>query len=244
MADGRAPRYREILDALRGEIAAGAHPVGGALPSEAALCARFEASRFTVREALRRLQGDGMVARVQGAGSRVLRDAPAGVFVQDYRSVPELTQYAEATRLTDVTIGEATLDAAIAPRIGGAAGQTWTFLRAMRRGAGRGAEPLAMLESYIPIRFADAVQGLAAAPGPIYAGLARIAGEPILSAEQETEALAAPYHVAEALGVAAGAPVLMMLRRYASASGMLIASFNWHRGGDRYVHRTRLALEG
>ena len=88
----KTPRYAEILKALQNEIALGEHAVGTLLPSEASLCKRFGVSRFTVREALRRLQEDGLVSRVQGAGSRVLRDTPSGVFVQNYRSMSDLTQ--------------------------------------------------------------------------------------------------------------------------------------------------------
>ncbi len=49
-----------------------------ALPTESELCEEFNASRFTVREALRRLVAQGMVQRRQGAGSIVVADHAAG----------------------------------------------------------------------------------------------------------------------------------------------------------------------
>ncbi|MCR9127299.1 MAG: GntR family transcriptional regulator [Rhodobacteraceae bacterium] len=239
--DARTPRYAAILRRLRAEIAEGVHPVGASLPSEAALCRRFEVSRFTVREALRRLQQDGMVERVQGAGSRVLRATPGTVFVQDYRSVGELTRYAAETRLVLLDTGEITLDADLAGRIGGIGGEVWFLLRGLRHTAEGG--PLALVESYVPLRFAAIAPDLARGAGPIYAGLARASGDTIARVEQETQALPAPYHVAEALELTPGAPALRILRRYSGQAGPLIASFNWHHGGDRYIHRTRIELD-
>ena len=238
--DTKTPRYAEILKALQGEIASGEYPVGSLLPSEASLCKRFGVSRFTVREALRRLQTDGMVSRVQGAGSKVLRDTPTGVFVQNYRSMSDLTQYAEETNLDVLGIKDTLLDPDLANRVGGNTGDAWLSIRGVRRMPN--GDPLALVESFVPKRFAGIAPDLARGPGPIYAGLAEAAGEPVRDVQQETQALPAPPQVAQALNLLPGAPTLCILRRYSSASGTLIASFNWHLGGDRYIHRTRIGL--
>ena len=236
----KTPRYAEIFEALRTEIAHGEHAVGALLPSEASLCKRFDVSRFTVREALRRLQADGLVSRVQGAGSRVLRDTPSGAFVQNYRSMSDLTQFAEETNLDVLGTKDTLLDPDLANRLGANAGDPWLSIRGVRRMAN--GEPLALVESFVPQRFAAIAPDLARGPGPIYAGLAEAAGEPVRDVVQETQALPAPPQVAQALGLVVGAPTLCILRRYSSASGTLIASFNWHLGGDRYIHRTRIGL--
>ena len=47
---------------LRKEIVDGVYPVGSQLPTEHELCERFEVSRYTIREALRRLRDDNLVA--------------------------------------------------------------------------------------------------------------------------------------------------------------------------------------
>src|SRR3546814_19168491 len=62
------PRYLEVADALLADIMAGQFPVGTMLPTEIELCGRFDVSRFTVREALRRLDEMGLVSRRQGSG--------------------------------------------------------------------------------------------------------------------------------------------------------------------------------
>ncbi|RYG99361.1 MAG: GntR family transcriptional regulator, partial [Alphaproteobacteria bacterium] len=68
---GRAngPLYAQVAGTLKEEIVSGAWPVGSLLPTEDELCARFSVSRYTVREALRRLREDGLVSSRQGAGT-------------------------------------------------------------------------------------------------------------------------------------------------------------------------------
>lgn len=65
---GRAVRYRQIAEQLRGEIEAGSLAAGSVLPSEATLGARFDASRVTIRKALELLREQGLVSSRQGAG--------------------------------------------------------------------------------------------------------------------------------------------------------------------------------
>lgn len=66
--------YREIAESLRNDIDANAFGDGGLLPSEAALGARFEASRVTVRKALELLRSEGLLVSRQGLGWMVAGD--------------------------------------------------------------------------------------------------------------------------------------------------------------------------
>ena len=59
--------YEQILE----QIVSGKLEIGSRLPSEAELCRLFEVSRPIVREALARLQADGLVRSRQGSGSYV-----------------------------------------------------------------------------------------------------------------------------------------------------------------------------
>ncbi|RMH51313.1 MAG: GntR family transcriptional regulator [Alphaproteobacteria bacterium] len=242
-APRRPPRYREILEIIRGRIRAGAYPVGGNLPSEAEFCAEFGSSRFTVREALRRLQAEGLVSRQQGAGSRVLRRTPAGRYVQAYGSLTELLQLARDTGFRRISLRHLAPPPDIAPRIGAAPGECWARLRGLRL-EGPEARPVALVESWIPPRLAHLAPRLARGRPPFYRVLEEESGEVITDVVQETEALAMPGHVAAVLGAAAGAVALRLLRRYTTGRGTLIASFNWHHGGDRFIHRTHLRLTG
>ena len=97
--DAAKPLYAQIEQALREAIVSGESPVGSLLPAETELCAHFKVSRYTVREALRRLTETGLVARRQGAGTVVISNQSPRVFVQSARSLDELFQYAVDTQL-------------------------------------------------------------------------------------------------------------------------------------------------
>jgi len=66
--------WRQIVEALEREIAAGAHPPGARLPTEAELARRFGVNRHTVRRALEELSRGGLVRVEQGRGSFVPDD--------------------------------------------------------------------------------------------------------------------------------------------------------------------------
>ncbi|WP_088286286.1 histidine utilization repressor [Ideonella sp. A 288] len=68
-ARSAGPPYARVKQHLRDELARGRWAAGELMPSEAELVAQFGVSRMTVNRALRELQADGMVTRVQGAGT-------------------------------------------------------------------------------------------------------------------------------------------------------------------------------
>ena len=68
LAPALAPFARVKLH-LKNELSRGRWPVGELMPSEAELVAQFQVSRMTVNRALRELQAEGLVERVQGVGT-------------------------------------------------------------------------------------------------------------------------------------------------------------------------------
>ena len=79
--------YLRVARTLKQEILSGTFPVGSQLPTEAELCERFDVSRHTVREALRRLREDHVVASRQGAGTIVVSEQAHDAYAQDILSV-------------------------------------------------------------------------------------------------------------------------------------------------------------
>ncbi|CAH1660752.1 MAG: FadR family transcriptional regulator [Chelatococcus sp.] len=63
----------QVYDQIFRAIISGHFPIHTRLPSEAALCEKFAVSRPVVREAMARLQRDGVVESRKGSGSYVLR---------------------------------------------------------------------------------------------------------------------------------------------------------------------------
>ena len=81
----------QARDALRADIQDGTYQARDALPTEHALCERFQVSRQTVRQALALLEEERLIERRQGSGSYVrdLRPAPQ----QPRRSIAVVTTY-------------------------------------------------------------------------------------------------------------------------------------------------------
>ncbi len=68
------PRHRKLYDTLRKHIIDGVYSRGDLLPSENELCQLFSMTRPTVRQALGRLENDGLISKHQGKGS-IVRDS-------------------------------------------------------------------------------------------------------------------------------------------------------------------------
>jgi DNA-binding GntR family transcriptional regulator len=79
--------------------------------------------------------------------------------------------------------------------------------------------------------------------GPFYTLLADQAQEPITHVVQEITAAPMPAHVAAALNLPQNTNGLCVHRRYVSALGVLIASFNWHEA-EQFVFRMELGRSG
>jgi GntR family transcriptional regulator len=69
----QSPMYRNIADDLRAKIQGGELPANAKLPTESELSTQYEASRNTVREAIRRLTDEGLLESRPGQGTFVAR---------------------------------------------------------------------------------------------------------------------------------------------------------------------------
>ena len=67
------PKYQQIKDLLLGSIQSGALDDGACLPPERELCERYDVSRVTVRKAIKELEDEGAVYRIQGKGTFLRR---------------------------------------------------------------------------------------------------------------------------------------------------------------------------
>lgn len=236
---GKTARYLTILDSVRARIEQGTYPVGASLPSEAVFCAEFDASRFTIREALRRLQAEGLVSRRQGSGSTVIRQRAEGVFLQSYQSMDDLSQFAEATTYQRLSVTPVIVDENQAARLGANEGEQWICQRGLRFQEPDPA-PLAVIDSFLPPDLASFAPQIADRSPPFYTFLEAQTGQRVTDMVQEIQSVAMPEDIAEALQMPAGTPCLRILRRYETDEGTLIASNNWHLGENRFIYRSRL----
>ncbi|NKY58134.1 GntR family transcriptional regulator [Nocardia flavorosea] len=219
------PLHARVSAELRERIHRGALPPGASLPSEARLCAEFDASRGTVRTALATLRHEGLIIGGQGRPP-VVRDTASG---QPFESLVSFTAWAERIGRTP---GQRTVE--IARRGAGAAAATalgigeGTPVVDVLRVRSLDGEPV-MLER---ATFVEPVGRLLFDFDPdassIYAHLAR-QGVDLHSARHTIDALAADRHDATLLGIAPGAPLLRERRRTLTAAGEPVEY-----GDDRY----------
>jgi GntR family transcriptional regulator len=230
-------RYREILELLRDRIASGTYPLGEHMPTEEALCAEFDASRHTVREAMRRLVAQGVVTRRTKQGTIVTATEPQRSYVLGFSSIASLFQFASDTHYEVVEMRMVDVDAAVAEDVGGAAGSRWLRVDGVRRDRA-GGDVICTTTSYIPDRLAWVGPKLPGCIGPFYSLIERCSGETILEAVQEIKATPMAPDLEALTGQTEQAIALCLLRRYSSRIGTMIASYNWH-PADRFTYRMR-----
>jgi GntR family transcriptional regulator len=225
------PRYAQIFNTLNKRMQAGKYPVDMRLPTESELCDEFNASRFTVREALRRLVEQGMVQRRQGAGSIVVSTTPQAQYVHSLSSLSDLFQFALDTHYDLLSTRVVVLDAKVAADLGGVAGERWQLVEGLRRHE-KGGKAFCSVHSYIAPRAKVFIRELRHCVGPFYAHLANRTGEEILEVRQDIFGMPMTAKIANHLKCKTDAIAMCAFRRYITRKGTLIASYNWHVAED------------
>lgn len=238
-----APRYLQLAGELRDEILSGKFAVSDQFPTESELCKRYGVSRFTVREALRRLQNEGLIARRRGSGTVVQPAAArAGTLHQPLSNVGELLQYARDTQVTFTRDGRGPLPKAVAEQIGDDTSGNWSCFRGSRLHEGD-TRPIATTEAYFHEMLDDALGQLDLASGTLFSQIERLAGMSIGKVNQDIKAVSASTEIADALGLKRGAAVLRITRCYLNTKGRLFEISVSHHPGDRFAYSMHIDVE-
>lgn len=232
----QSPRYQQVADELRAEIARGALRADDHFPTEAALCARYGVSRFTVREALRRLETDGLISRRRGSGTRVERaTSRAGTLRQPLSNVNEILQYAHNTRFEFQSLGLVRLTATQAKQLFVPAGEMWFHFAGRRTVVGGGAA-IALTDAFVHRALGESTEQLKPGKEAIFEQLERAAGIRIARITQDIRAVAATRHEANTLGIPVRSPCLRILRCYFDESDRLVEMSNSLHPGSRFTY--------
>lgn len=245
LAESReTPRYLQLAGELRGEIMSGKFSARDAFPTESELCQRYGVSRFTVREALRRLQNEGLIARRRGSGT-VVQPAAArgGALHQPLSNVGEILQYARDTQVAYEPLGHVTMPRRVAEQIACDTGGLWTALRGTRRHA-EDERPIAVIDAYFHERLNDAVAQFDLTAGTLFSQVEALAGITVGKVTQDIQAVAAPAEVAAVLGMARRAPALRILRCYHDPKGEVFEISVSHHPGDRFAYSMHIDVDG
>ena len=211
-------RYVQVANVLRKEIVDGVYPVGSQLPTEHELCQRFLVSRYTVREALRRLRDDNLVASRPRAGTTVVPRPSAHSYVQDVMSINDLLAFATGAQFAIESVAMATIDSDIANRAGLEPGEQWLAVRGFRAADGADA-PACHTEYYINRMFAGVGRMLQNHTGPIFPLIEDVYGVSIVEVHQEIAAVQITPELADGLKVVTGTAALQMRRTYTTSDG-------------------------
>jgi DNA-binding GntR family transcriptional regulator len=207
------PLYLQIARALKEEIVSGVYPVGSLLPTEGDLSDRFAVSRYTVREALRRLREDSLVSSRQGAGTTVVPPRASHSYIHHVASINDLLTFAVGLRFAIDSIKTLQVDKRLAARTGLSIGQEWLSVKGFKY-AEDVEFPVCWSEYFINREFAAVGRLLQRHTGPIFPLIEDLFGQNIAEVHQEIfSALISPA-LAGGLNVEPGSAVLEVRRTY------------------------------
>lgn len=233
---GKKPRYQELAEDLRAGILRGDFPDPAQFPTESVLCARYGVSRFTVREALRSLQAEGLIQRRRGSGT-VIRPASArgGALHQPLSNVGEILQYARDSSYVFTSMGTKVLPKKLATHIGEVVGGRWHHFHGLRMHQGQ-AGPIALTDAYIHPDLEAVAEQVEPNEDTIFRQIERLAGLKIASVTQDIQAVPANASVAEELGIARRSPCLRILRCYLDSADRIFEISASYHPGDRFAY--------
>jgi GntR family transcriptional regulator len=236
------PRYREMADELRTEIMRGLYSLEN-FPTESELCKRYGVSRYTVREALRALQAEGLIARKRGSGTMIQPAAArGGALHQPLSNVAEILQYARDTRAAFEALGEGPLPRNYAEQIGIVAGGRWSRFRGLRCRQDS-SEPLAYTEAYIHEALRSVADRIDPQEDTLFRQIETLAKIKIVKVTQDIQAVAAPADVSKALGLIKRAPCLRILRCYYDATDRIVEISASHHPGDKFAYSMHIDVD-
>lgn len=215
------PIYRQIVEQLTALLAAEAPHTR--LPSEAEIARAVGVSRGTVVQALRELEHQELVVRIQGRGTFKATPKP-GNFTRDLRAgrLPSFTEdLRQAGHATRELVHRCERVAAAAPVAAGLGVDEGTLVWALERTILADERPVVHVTSWLPVEIYDELDCDEIASTSLYQHLTArygMAGRPSW-ADEEYTAGTADRDLATALGVPLGSAVLVVHRTAFVADG-------------------------
>ena len=230
----RPHRYERIAQALEARIASGSVAVGEMLPTEADLCRKYRVSRYTAREALRRLRDAGLITRRRRAGTTVRAARAHSDLSLKLGSAEDLFRYATETRFVIERRDR------VRAAIDGRRGREWIRLSGLRVRPGT-AMPVCLLPVYLHGALARLEKQLPRSSGAIYPQVEKALGVRISSIGHRIEACLLDRQEAERLHAKPGAPGLRVRRYYYDANERLLELSDSLHAAERFAYEMRLS---
>lgn len=209
MAPVRKPKYTEIRDDLARRIQRREFAAGQALPAQARLAEHYGVTLMTLRQALRELQDDGLIAQEAGRGTFV-SPAPPVLELGSLRSLAEEMR-AQGVPLTTTVLGQGArgLVKPAAAALGRPRGERGLRLERLRK---LGPRVAVHQVSWIPAPWAGELAGIDFTRRALYQTLREQCSIVVAAADERVRASALPAAVAGLTGNRPGRPVLVTER--------------------------------
>lgn len=211
-------RYPEVAARIMADLRSGAFKVGDAMPSETALCAKFEVGRSTVRSAIAELERLGLVERRQGAATRVRSIEPPPTYVHSMSASGDLMQFAGPSWREVRDILPVVADETLATTLDDRPGRRWTLIRQTRHIQGQSA-PVGWTDVFLNEAYQDIAEEIRNYEGLVYTLLEERHNVVIHEIRQSIRAAPVPADFAQTLEVGAGSSALELRRTYLDGEG-------------------------
>ena len=228
-ASAPAAPYARVKQFLKSELELGRWVPGSLMPSEAELVAQFGVSRMTVTRALRELQNEGLVGRVQGVGTFAaqLHRVASTLTIRDLHEEIVARGHSHEARVH--LVRKESAPAALARQLG------------LETGGDVFHTLIVHLENGVPLQCEDRFVNPAWAPDYLSVDFTRITPThyllqvaPLWEAQYSIEASAPSGEEARLLGVSPREPCLVIVRRTMSR-GVPITLARLVHPGKRYA---------
>ncbi|MBR3118835.1 GntR family transcriptional regulator [Oceanobacillus profundus] len=230
------PLYFQLEQVIKEMIEKKELKPGDLVPSEREYAEKYQISRMTVRQAMNNLTSEGYLQRERGKGTFVAYKK----FEQD---LEHLTSFSEDMRLRGMVAGTKVLEFNIikasgwlAKKLGLEEGSSVYEIKRLRLGDQL---PIAFQIFYTSV---DRIPGLTReiAEQSIYQHIENETELRILSAEQEVEATIARKHMADALDIKIGDPILYISRVSLTENDIPLEYVQSYYRADRYKYKVKI----
>ena len=222
------PLWAQLYDDLRRRLEAG--EFADKFPPEMDLVAQYDVSRNTVREAMRRLRGDGVVVASRGRRPRLAEETE---IVQPLGALYSLFASVEASGLEQRSVVRALelgTDAGAAAHLGRPPSQSLLYLERLRLAGG---EPLALDRVWMPAELGAPLLDVDFSHTGFYDELLDRAGVALTGGREQIRAVVPPEGDRTLLGLT-GATAALAIDRLSCAKGEPVEWRHTLVRGDRF----------
>jgi GntR family transcriptional regulator len=230
------PKYLQIREVILRWLTT--QEVGEQLPTEMALSQQFGVSRETIRKSMKQLEQRGIIRRRPRAGTFLVRRPAASSDRRLTGLIEEFPELGTATTVKLVGQRFVRAPADVASALGLPAGEQVYELQRIRFLRG---EPLLLLRVFFPSAVGQKLARLDLRHCLIVPAIRKVLRAPVREEYQQVDALVATGALVRHLGVAAGAPILLVKRLYADPHGNPAGLFCENFRSDRYFYTINLS---